>query len=47
MAKLQEKNGQYSVTLSKARVEMHGWKKGDEIIDNSDQFKKDIVLTKK
>ncbi len=32
MVKLQEKNGQYSITIPKEYVRDKGWKKGEELI---------------
>lgn len=46
MGKLQEKNGQYTLTISKELIKLHNWKKGDEIVPSSDQYVKDIILRK-
>lgn len=47
MVKIQEKNKQYTITLTKDVVELVGWKKGDDIVPMPDQYRKDIILVRK
>lgn len=44
--KLQEKNGQYIITLPKTFVKLMGWLKGDELHIMPDQYNKDGIIRK-
>jgi hypothetical protein len=47
VAKLQQNNKQFTLTLDKDKVEVLNWKKGDNIICSLDQYRKDMILFKK
>jgi len=46
VVKIQEKNGQFVLTLSKDIIKLVKWNKGDEIAITTDQYNKDIILKK-
>ncbi len=45
--KIQERNGQFTVTLPKDIIELLQWKKNDLIVATTDQYRKDLILVRK